>query len=74
MKQEEFIAMKMTQNVALRSDGSVGEMPRPVVTNTAVMTPVTLPKSQEQPCQQKHMGRGLKHKTCNLVNSATSQN
>lgn len=41
-------------------------MPRLVVTNTAVMTPVTLLKSQE-PCQQKHMGGGLKHKICNLV-------
>lgn len=74
MKQREFIAVKITQSVALRSDRSVGEMPRPVVTKTAVMTPVTLLKSQEQLCQQKHMGRGLKHKTRNRVKSAKSPN
>ncbi len=72
-KQEEFNVMKMTQNVALRSDGSVGEKPRPVVTNTAVMTPVTLLRSQKQPCLQKNVGRGLKCNVCHLVNS-TSQN
>lgn len=54
MKQEEFNAMKMTQNVALRSDRSVGQMPRPAVTNTAVMTPVTLLRSQKQPCTEKY--------------------
>lgn len=48
---------------------SVGEKPRPVVTNTVVMTPVTLLKSQH-PSQQKHMERGLKREICNLGNSA----
>lgn len=61
--------LKMTLNVALRSNRGVGEMPRPGVTNTTVMTPVTLLKScsPKQPCQQERMGRGLHHKTCNLV-------
>lgn len=50
MKQEEFTTMKKTQNVTLGSDRSAGEVPRPAVTNTAVMTPVTLLQSQELNC------------------------
>lgn len=34
--------MKITENVALRSDGNVGEISRPVVMNTAGMTPVNI--------------------------------
>lgn len=65
MKQEGFIARKMTGSVALRSDRSVGEMPGSVVTNTAVMTSVTLLRRRSQKRQQKHMWRGLKYKICN---------
>lgn len=57
MKRYEFIARKMAGNVALRSDRSVGETPRSVVTNTAVMTSVTLLKTHGQKRLQKHVGR-----------------
>lgn len=52
------MAVKMTQNGALRSDRRVGETPRPVVTNTAVMTRLTLLTRPEQPSRQKHIRRG----------------
>lgn len=52
------MAMKMTQNGALRSDRRVGETPRPAATNTAVMTRLTLLTRPEQPSRQKHIRRG----------------
>lgn len=52
------MAVKMTQNGALRSDRRVGETPRPVVTNTAVMTRLTLLTRTEQPSRQNHIRRG----------------
>lgn len=62
MKQEVFIAMRLTQNVALRSDRSVGEMPRAVVTNTAGMTPSHLAEEPGTVLSTETYGERIKTK------------
>lgn len=69
MKREQFIVTEMAQNVALRSDRSVGGMPRSVLTNAALATLVTLLKScnQKRPQQQKNISRSFNSRFIKLL-------